>query len=98
MPPKVTAPRRVFVLRLCRVVHREAGTQQTKHHRDEASGHETRRAFIKLACCRVSKLGEEDPLRTFYQLTVNDLAAAKRSSRREDRRCGVNQTARACAK
>ena len=61
VPLKATTPRRVFVLRFSRVIHRKAGPEQTKHHRDKAPGHKARRSFIKLARRGIGQLSEEDP-------------------------------------
>ena len=49
------------------MVHRQAGAQQAKHHRNKAPGHEARRALIEVLGVRVRELSEEDPLRAVQQ-------------------------------
>ena len=71
------AAHQFFLLRFCRMIHGQAGTQKSKHHGDEAAGHKSGNADVILRRIRVTKLGKENPLRAFHQLTLNDFRAAQ---------------------
>ncbi|MPN53995.1 hypothetical protein SDC9_201664 [bioreactor metagenome] len=60
------------------MVHRKTCAKQAKHHGDKAPGHKARGARIELLRIRIGKLREENTLRAFNQLAVDDFTPAKR--------------------
>src|SRR5690606_10982944 len=82
------------VFRFCCLIHREYRTNQTKHLRNETTGHEARCAYEEFFRTRIGKLGKENSLRSFDgnsiynhcstktrrpERTVEDMVQSKRS-------------------